>query len=243
MTYLGKSECHAPRFRWLAQEIIPARLDLRRCGWVLEPEQHPSLDCIGVIDAEGLEFGQWLPILHSLRSELRRTVLVAGVSDAGERAALLHFGFGDVIATATDIEELEARANRLSQFVQCLPRRRRFGGLTLDLLAREAFGDGEPLNLNPREFALIWRLADSPHETVSKETLIYDVWRMGFVPETNSVAVHMSRLRRKLAFVGLAGIIETSPNGGYCLKVPGSETLLKDPVAPSRRPAFVHQQA
>ena len=94
------------------------------------------------------------------------------------------------------------------------PRTRRVGRLTLDLLAREAFGDGKPLNLNPREFALIWRLADSIDQFVSKQALIYDVWRMGFVPETNSVAVHMSRLRRKLAFVGFAGIIEHPPSGG-----------------------------
>lgn len=239
MTYLGKSECHAPRFRWLAQEAIPARLDLRRCGWILEPEPHPSLECIGMIDASGLDAVQWMPMLETLRTDLRRTVLIAGVGDACERAALLHVGFGDVVAAAPDLEELEARAVRLSQFAQCLPRRRRIGRLTLDLLAREAFGEGEPLNLNPREFALIWRLADSLDETVSKETLIYDVWRMGFVPETNSVAVHMSRLRRKLAFVGLAGIIETSPNGGYRLTMSGIDRSASHPA--TRSPAFADQ--
>ncbi|WP_288804352.1 response regulator transcription factor [uncultured Novosphingobium sp.] len=238
MTYLGKSECHAPRFRWLANRAIPTQLDLRRCGWILEPEIQPSPDCIGMIDACGMETGQWLPVLETLRPDVRRTVLVSGVSDPSERTALLHVGFGDVLAATTDIDELEARANRLAQFAQCLPRRRRIGRLTLDLLAREAFGDGEPLNLNPREFALIWRLADSLGETVSKESLIYDVWRMGFVPETNSVAVHMSRLRRKLAFVGLSGIIETSPNGGYRLNPPGTETGFHEARTSARSAAF-----
>ncbi|WP_243652616.1 winged helix-turn-helix domain-containing protein [Novosphingobium sp. PhB165] len=173
-----------------------------------------------MIDALHLDSGQWLTLLNALPQDQRRTVLVTGVSEACERASLLHVGFGDVLSEAIELNELDARASRLSQFAQCLPRRRRIGRLTLDLLAREAFGDGEPLNLNPREFALIWRLADSLNDTVSKETLIYDVWRMGFVPETNSVAVHMSRLRRKLAFVGLAGVIETSANGGYRLLTP-----------------------
>lgn len=225
MTYLGKSECHAPRFRWLAQQAIPAQLDLRRCGWILEPEHQPSADCIGMIDALGLNADQWLSLLETLPMDQRRTVLVTGVREACERASLLHVGFGDVVAEVIDLDELDARASRLAQFAQCLPRRRRIGRLTLDLLAREAFGDGDPLNLNPREFALIWRLADSLNETVSKETLIYDVWRMGFVPETNSVAVHMSRLRRKLAFVGLAGVIETSANGGYKLAMPAPDPL------------------
>ncbi len=240
MTYLGKSECHAPRFRWLTPQSIPNRLDLRRCGWILEPDQLPSADCIGMINAMGLDAEQWLTLLDSLPSDQRRTVLVTGVSQAGERASLLHVGFGDVVTDGIELEELDARASRLAQFTQCLPRRRRLGRLTLDLLAREAFGDGQPLNLNPREFALIWRLADSLNETVSKETLIYDVWRMGFVPETNSVAVHMSRLRRKLAFVGLAGVIETSTNGGYRLSMPAAEAPIPTRSADPRLEAISH---
>lgn len=240
MTYLGKNECHAPRFRWLAHQAIPAQLDLRRCGWILDLDHQPSADCIGVIDALGLNAEQWLSLLETLPIDQRRSVLVTGVREPCERASLLHVGFGDVVAEVIDLEELDARASRLIQLAQCLPRRRRIGRLVLDLLAREAFGDGEPLNLNPREFALIWRLADSLNETVSKETLIYDVWRMGFVPETNSVAVHMSRLRRKLAFVGLAGVIETSSNGGYRLSMAAPEPRPVERASAARATTLSH---
>ena len=220
MTYLGKSGSHMPRFRWLAPEKISERLDLQRCGWILDPEGVPATNCVGLIDAADLDSTAWTQVLSWLPSEARRCVLVAGVGAAHDRTSLLQIGFGDVVTERIEIEELDARANRLAQFTEWLPRTRRVGQLTLDLLAREAFGDGKPLNLNPREFALIWRLTDSVDQFVSKQALIYDVWRMGFVPETNSVAVHMSRLRRKLAFVGLAGIIETSPTGGYRLRLP-----------------------
>lgn len=225
MTYLGKSECHAPRFRWLAPEKMSERLDLQRCGWILDPEGVPATNCVGLIDAADLDSVGWMQVLSFLPSEARRCVLVAGVGEAQDRTSLLQIGFGDVVTERIGIEELGARASRLAQFTDWLPRTRRVGRLTLDLLSREAFGDGKPLNLNPREFALIWRLADSIDQFVSKQALIYDVWRMGFVPETNSVAVHMSRLRRKLAFVGLAGIIETSPTGGYRLHMPDDVPL------------------
>ena len=225
MTYLGKSECHAPRFRWLAPEKMSERLDLQRCGWILDPEGVPATNCVGLIDAADLDSVGWMQVLSFLPSEARRCVLVAGVGEAQDRTSLLQIGFGDVVTERIGIEELGARASRLAQFTDWLPRTRRVGRLTLDLLSREAFGDGKPLNLNPREFALIWRLADSIDQFVSKQALIYDVWRMGFVPETNSVAVHMSRLRRKLAFVGLAGIIETSPTGGYRLHMPDEVPL------------------
>jgi DNA-binding response OmpR family regulator len=201
------------------------RLDLQRCGWILDPEGVPATNCVGLIDAADLDSVGWMQVLSFLPSEARRCVLVAGVGEAQDRTSLLQIGFGDVVTERIGIEELGARASRLAQFTDWLPRTRRVGRLTLDLLSREAFGDGKPLNLNPREFALIWRLADSIDQFVSKQALIYDVWRMGYVTETNSVAVHMSRLRRKLAFVGLAGIIETSPTGGYRLHMPDDVPL------------------
>jgi DNA-binding response OmpR family regulator len=155
-----------------------------------------------------------------LEDEARRLVLVVGVDDPAERSALLAKGFGDVVASGIDAVELVARADRVAQFTRWLPRQRRLGHVLLDLLARDAYGHGKPLNLNPREFGLIWRLADTPNLAVSKRELIQDVWRMGFMPETNSIAVHMSRLRRKLAFVGLDGMIETATSGGYRLATP-----------------------
>jgi DNA-binding winged helix-turn-helix (wHTH) protein len=55
---------------------------------------------------------------------------------------------------------------------------------------------------------------------VSKAELMSDIWRLAFVPETNSVAVHVSRLRAKLALAGLAGLVQTSSTGGYFLASP-----------------------
>lgn len=209
------------RFRWLSGGRIPHEFDLRRCGWVLLDASEPWIGSIGVVLAGGLDSASWMHILGSMREEARRLVLVVGVEGAGERSNLLQFGFGDALGHAVDIVEVGARAVKVAEHGQWLPRTRRLSdALLLDLLAREAFGHGKALNLNPREFALIWRLSDAPNQMVTKQALIQDVWRMGFVPETNSIAVHMSRLRRKLSFVGLENIIETASPGGYRLTVP-----------------------
>ena len=47
--------------------------------------------------------------------------------------------------------------------------------------------------------------------------LLYDVWRLSFRPETNSLAVHISRLRAKLRTSGVDGLVETLPGGAYRL--------------------------
>lgn len=207
------------RFRWLGPGPLPPGLDLRRCGWTLDRGQEPGIDCIGLVDAADLDRLERTAAFASFGVDLRRGIVVTGVEPASRRAALLQVGFGEAISAGMELKELSARASRTAEFIRWLPRRRRLGDLELDLLAREAYARDQPLNLNPREFALIWRLADCPDRAVSKQALIQDVWRMGFVPATNSIAVHMSRLRRKLGFAGIEGLIETVPDGGYRLRV------------------------
>jgi len=206
-------------FRWLGHGRIPAGFDLRKCGWSrVDPADGEQEDCVDLLEVESLDGAEWIDFLSRLTIESRRHILALDVDCASTRSTLLHIGFGDAVASNTDLGEIAARASRLAESFRWLPKQREIAGLTLDLLAREAFVDSRPLALNPREFALIWRLADVPDQVVSKEDLIHDVWRMGFVPETNSIAVHMSRLRRKLAEVDLAGIVQTVSSGGYCLR-------------------------
>ncbi|QEA17450.1 helix-turn-helix domain-containing protein [Novosphingobium ginsenosidimutans] len=101
--------------------------------------------------------------------------------------------------------------------MRALPRERTLGLLKLDLLLRDAFVAGRGAGLHPREFLLLWRLAEEPGVTVPPSELRSDVWRLAFRPETNSLAVHVSRLRAKLRVAGLDGLIETRADGGYRL--------------------------
>jgi DNA-binding response OmpR family regulator len=193
-------------------------LDLRDCGWSLLEDTEASDECVGLAHAKGMTPRLWLAFLDRHGRLARRLMLLIGIDDAVDRARMLRLGFGEVTAGDIALPELDARARRLSALEDTLPRYRRIGRLNLDLLAREAYVDDRPLGLHPREFGLLWRLADTPGRPVSKESLVKDVWRMGFVPETNSLAVHVSRLRGKLNIAGLEGLVETAPSGGYCLR-------------------------
>jgi DNA-binding response OmpR family regulator len=79
---------------------------------------------------------------------------------------------------------------------------------------------GRRLGLHPREFALLWRLAECPGEDVSCAALVSDVWRLAARPETNSLAVHVSRLRAKLRVAGLDGMLASTAEG-YRLDLTG----------------------
>lgn len=101
-----------------------------------------------------------------------------------------------------------------------IPRFREAGDVTLDLFHRDGRVDDRWIGFHPREFELLWRLAQQPGERLTKKQLLLDVWRIDFEPETNSVAVHVARVRSKLAIFGLAGILATHPDGGYFLDAP-----------------------
>ena len=106
-----------------------------------------------------------------------------------------------------------------------IPRFREAGDVTLDLFHRDGRVVDRWLALHPREFALLWRLAEQPGERLSRRQLLSEVWRIDFEPETNSVAVHVARVRAKLEPFGLARLIGTHPDGGYFLDAPPATGL------------------
>lgn len=103
-----------------------------------------------------------------------------------------------------------------------IPRFREAGDVMLDLFHRDGRVDDRWVGFHPREFELLWRLAQQPGERLTRKQLLLDVWRIDFEPETNSVAVHVARVRSKLDPFGLSSILATHPEGGYYLDLPAS---------------------
>ncbi|MDG2004203.1 MAG: winged helix-turn-helix domain-containing protein [Novosphingobium sp.] len=204
-------------FRWLNENELPPALDLRDCGWHLLSPRKQRSECVALADAAAMDPASWQRFLTRFGHADRRLIMLLGIAEPGDRARLLRFGFGEVLGTQHELKELEARALRLTELENMLPRFRQIGPLRLDLLARDAFVEGDPLGLHPREFGLLWRLSDKPGKPLSKRRLIEDVWHLRFVPETNSLAVHVSRLRAKLRIFEIADLLRTTRNGDYVL--------------------------
>lgn len=208
------------RFCW----DIPRAQDLRLCGWDLVPAseapQWPELaraPAVLVVSGPRMRLEDWQLVFAPEHGMARELVIVLDVGDADERVRMLEAGVGDAFAPGIALGELSVRAARVLEAAQKLPRRRELGGLTLDLFPRDAVVKGRPLGLHPREFALLWWLAQSPGQPVGKAELIAEVWRRSHVPDTNSLAVHVSRLRTKLAIAGLDDLVRTTEGGGYMI--------------------------
>lgn len=111
-----------------------------------------------------------------------------------------------------------------------IPRFREAGDVTLDLFHRDGRVEDRWLGLRLREFELLWRLAEQPGERMTRRQLLSDIWRKSDVPEIESVAVHIARLRTRLENVGLARLLASHPEGGYFLDIPAGPGHLR--IAP-----------
>ena len=74
-----------------------------------------------------------------------------------------------------------------------------YKNLTLSGSAREAAVKGRALALTPHEFEILRILMSRPDKVFSRENLYEQVWRNGYYGEDNTVNVHVSNIRKKIA--------------------------------------------
>jgi len=144
----------------------------------------------------------------------------------GQQAKIdcLRTGAADYITKPFDIEEVSARLDsHLKRYKRSKtvfkPNDLIFKDLKIDLEAKTAGINGELLKLTAREYAILVLLVSSPKKVFSKANLFESVWQENFHGDDNTVNVHMSNLRTKLAKVDpQEEYIETIWGMGYRLR-------------------------
>lgn len=117
----------------------------------------------------------------------------------------LSIGADDYISKPFSMRELVARVDahlRRKRQAAAAPRQDEpvtAGPLTVDPARKEAFGDGSPLGLTPKEFAVLYLLARAAPQTVAREDIYRQVWGYEMMHGDRSVDVFVRRIRRKLA--------------------------------------------
>lgn len=146
-------------------------------------------------------------------------MLFFGVSAAGARARLIHCGADDVVSATVAPAELAARMQAALRSHSAAQGHIALAGFEFDTGLRQVRWAGVPMPLMPREFDLLLVLARQAGMAVSRDALLRAVWRTEFDPGTNSLEVHICKLRRNLASLGETVRIETLRNRGYRLVI------------------------
>ena len=169
-----------------------------------------------------------LEVLRRLRQSAATPVLMLTARDEEiDRVVGLEAGADDYLTKPFSMRELIARVRAMLRRVELIqqtlladrsqddvPLTR--GDLRLDPLAHQVTLAGEPLDLSPTEFALLYLLLRNPGRAFSRDYLLDTVWREAYVGGDRSVDNAVMRLRKRLGPLGEA--IETVWGVGYRLR-------------------------
>ncbi len=168
----------------------------------------PGRDGLSVID-ELRKQGRTTPvlILSAKRSVDDR---VRGLQAGGDDYLTKPFAFAELLAR---VQALVRRASRTPEATTLT-----VADLVMDLLSRRVTRAGQPIDLRPREFALLEYLMRNAGKVVSKTMILSHVWEYNFDPQTNIVDVLVSRLRDKVDRPFEIKLLQTVRGVGYVIR-------------------------
>ena len=154
---------------------------------------------IGLPGMDGLE-----ALSHFQERRLVPVIFLTARRRELDQAIGLELGADDYITKPFDLEVLLARIKTVlrrsqrSSDVPMVPSHLTVGDLEIDPSAHTVTVRGQPIDLPPREFDLLYTLALEAGRVVSVPDLLARVWGAEYQNESQAVYVHMRWLREKL---------------------------------------------
>lgn len=160
--------------------------------------------------------GRGIGFLKTLRQrgDVSPVIILTALDQISDRIEGLNAGADDYLVKPFDLAELSARIGSVARRYSGNPNPIiNHGGLDIDLAARSLRRDGKAVPLTAREWALFEALLARPGLLLSKAQLEEKLYAFDAEIESNTIEVHVSRLRKKLG----AAVIETERGLGYRL--------------------------
>lgn len=139
---------------------------------------------------------EWLPV-----------IMLTAVGDETDRVAGLEMGADDYLTKPFSPRELVARIKAVLRRASVASaagegKALAFGPLVVNPELRQARVGAQTLALTPKEFDVLFFLADHPLRVFSRDQLLDRVWGIDFFGDARTVDVHITRIRRKIARAG-----------------------------------------
>lgn len=163
--------------------------------------------------------GRGIVFLRALRAagDVTPVIILTALDQVLDRIEGLTAGADDYLVKPFDLDELSARIGSVARRYSGNPNPIiRHGSLDIDIARRSVRQDGKPVQLTAREWALLEAFLARPGQLLSKAQLEEKLYDFDAEVESNTIEVHVSRLRKKLG----ADLIETERGLGYRLAQP-----------------------
>jgi|SRR3954471_15736808 len=163
-----------------------------------------------------------LEVCRRMRAAGDRTpVLVLTARDAvSDRVKGLDAGADDYLVKPFALDELLARLRAmLRRSGEAAPGQvLRFSDLTFDPVAHQVKRGDREIDLTKTEFLLLELFLLHPRQVLTRSVIFERVWGYDFGPDSNSLEVYVSYLRRKLEAGGEPRLLHTVRGVGYVLR-------------------------
>jgi two-component system, OmpR family, phosphate regulon response regulator PhoB len=145
-------------------------------------------------------------------------LMLTAKGDVKDRVKGLETGADDYVAKPFSPKEVVLRVQGLIKRLRSASANSdllELAGIALDKSTLSARLDGRRLELTTTEFKLLTAFLNNPARTLSRDTLLRDVWGYATGADTRTVDTHIRRLREKLG--DHANRLETIRGEGYRL--------------------------
>jgi DNA-binding response OmpR family regulator len=184
-------------FEFEGYEVITARDGVE--GLQLALNESPDLVVLDVMmpRMSGLEVCKQL---RAKRASIPIIMLTARGQEV-DKVVGLELGADDYVTKPFSIRELLARVKAVLRRTAVVPKDRdqhSFGDVEVDLRRCRVLRSGKALDISSKEFELLKYFICHAGETLSRQSLLEDVWGYEHYPTTRTVDTHLVRLRQKL---------------------------------------------
>lgn len=147
-------------------------------------------------------------------------IILSAFSELEDKIKGFQSGADDYLSKPFFMRELILRVNSLmkrSSLKQEVLQKIMIGDLVIDLEKNLVEKKGQEIELTPREFQILKKLAQTPGEIVMKKELIQEIWGKSMDANTNTIEVYINFLRNKIDKPFDSQTIKTKVGYGYYL--------------------------
>src|SRR2546427_1957072 len=164
-----------------------------------------------------------LEVCRDLRRRRVQTpiLLLTARDSVDDRVQGLDCGADDYLVNPFAMRELLARLRALLRRQHPHAQRRlEMADLVVDPITHSVEREGQPIDLTPKEFALLEYLLYHPNQVVTREMIEQHIWNYDFECESNVIDVYVRRLRQKIDAPFAVKLLTTVRGVGYRLQPP-----------------------
>jgi DNA-binding response OmpR family regulator len=184
--------------RYLVQDgfVVDAVSDGRRALEAIEGGPAPDVILLDLM----LPAVNGLDVLRLVRLESDVPVIILSAkATEPDRVGGLELGADDYVTKPYSPREVVARVRAVLRRSEGDMRDRlQYGDLCVDSTRREVTVAGVPVHTTRKEFELLWLFASHPGRVYSRAQLVEMVWGYVWSGDTDTVTVHVRRLRAKI---------------------------------------------